>query len=519
MPTNYNGEFMPPRLSFPSSCSVEGETSRHNPMSCTANVLPPFGGRVLPGHYVVVVVEVEVNRGGTLGDELDVDEVALKIGPTPCSATPEGCGLDIAVKALEPLRSGLAVHSQPYNLFPVDFVTGGRDDGSGSAKEKFLCESGCTDLVVTVTDHKTHKRVEGATLDVSVAKIPSDTGTENLCETTPDGDDYGGCGTYLLGLKTDQDGQAHLRYWAPGEIRYESTKLSVTAKASCSGASCPGGQKSGATSVGLNVSPYLIYEHAGLLSDKVIEGLVEWRDGGNAFTKFLDTVTGGANAFKYAVQYMKAKEIATENLVKGLEGVDKVEPVLTAVEALNILIALGERQAMIAEFLYATDLNAAGLGDDPFEASADGAPSMAFSNKMVANYAVAAPFQVLSAGAWWDLAWLIKYDQTHAGFRAGGRQYTQADSHSGYGARLYVYEVSTCDPAKGACLPGYGNDPGSADVLRPGVTPALYFELWLTYRGSPEALVNYNGLMPYDALAWTESQWDLKGVVRDSKTG
>jgi len=66
MPTNYNGEFMPPRLSFPSSCAVEGETSRHNPMSCTAKVLPPFGGRVLPRHYVVVVVEVEVNRGGTL---------------------------------------------------------------------------------------------------------------------------------------------------------------------------------------------------------------------------------------------------------------------------------------------------------------------------------------------------------------------------------------------------------------------------------------------------------------------
>jgi hypothetical protein len=125
VPTGYNGEFTAPRISFQPSCSVEGERSRVNPMSCTATVLPPFGLRVLSGHYIVVVMEVQVNNDGPFG-ELDVDELALKIGPAPPCMGPLGAALEAAGRtgaALQPGGSPAPVAGVDLSVYEASYCS------------------------------------------------------------------------------------------------------------------------------------------------------------------------------------------------------------------------------------------------------------------------------------------------------------------------------------------------------------------------------------------------------------
>ena len=72
------------------------------------------------------------------------------------------CQLKLFATALESVRTGLALHRQPYapaSLYPVDFAVPG---AQGSR-----CESGCADLLVTVVDASTGKPVSGATVNAS----------------------------------------------------------------------------------------------------------------------------------------------------------------------------------------------------------------------------------------------------------------------------------------------------------------------------------------------------------------
>ena len=135
-------------------------------------------------------------------------------GRLNADVTPAGpsCPLDVLIKVLEPLRSGLAIHSLHYNEFPVDFV-------DSPAQGELRCESGCVDVVVTVNDHRTGKAVEGATVNASVTSMAHVAGEQYLCAATADGHSYGPCGNYLFGLKTDDKGHVYLRYWAPGWTR------------------------------------------------------------------------------------------------------------------------------------------------------------------------------------------------------------------------------------------------------------------------------------------------------------
>ena len=164
------------------------------------------------------------------------------------AAAGAGCPLKVFVKQLERLRSGLAVHSPHFSQYPVDFIA----PESGT----YQCQSGCSDLLVTVIDPQTHQPVPDATVTASVdALAPKSvpaypgapryltvptvaTGDQFLCETT-DGRDDRNCGTDLTGLTTDYVGQVHLRYYAPGVLGKVSTKLTVTAKETCSGGGAP----------------------------------------------------------------------------------------------------------------------------------------------------------------------------------------------------------------------------------------------------------------------------------------
>jgi hypothetical protein len=426
------------------------------------------------------------------------------------------CPLDVTVNALEPLRSGLAFHSQPYTQFPVDFIT--------ERNGRRVCESGCTDLVVTVTNPTNGKPVEGAFVSASIGPLHflssrsislTTVGSGDLCETDAHGLIDVGCGQYLLGnkidLETDAGGHVYLRYWAPGVNVPERTALSVLARLSCSASVCPSHERTGSKRVNLTVSPNLVYSHAAALSEEQVNELIAWANGGNFFSKFLKTTVTAVDSLKYAVKWLQAQELASERVVELLEKVEKVEPLLYVIDAVNVLSELGERQGMIAEFLFVNDLSAVGLGANPFEKSASSLPTFTFSKDLV-NLGVAAPFHVGVAGAWWDLATELK--ELQADPLPLLRRRGTLDM-AAFSVKLGVYEVSTCDPSKGACQPGYGVEPGTDLVLRAGIQPELYLKESLMYKGV--SYIYFDFTVPYDAIAWAESQPNLQGVVKGGR--
>ena len=126
-----------------------------------------------------------------------------------------GCPLDVQVTVLETLRSGLAVDDGFRKEGPVNFtIPSYSNAGSvytepGEAGQK--CESGCANVLVTVTDPLTSKAVVGAKVTATVDPIDvHHYGDEFLCAQSDEA--HVPCGTELSGLVTDQKGQIHLIY-------------------------------------------------------------------------------------------------------------------------------------------------------------------------------------------------------------------------------------------------------------------------------------------------------------------
>jgi hypothetical protein len=246
----------------------------------------------------------------------------------------------------------------------------------------------------------------------------------------------------------------------------------------------------------VNVQPYLIYEHAGPLSDEQVSDLIAWAGGTRLFTKFLKVSSNAPKVLLYSLKWVKAFVSASEHVVEALEAVEAVEPVGGAFEVLQSFTELWEREAMISMFLNATNLSALGIGEPPSESSVPKSASVSFSNKIV-NYGVAAPFNLGADGVWWNIAQSLAKSPTDL---------------AGYGLDLKVYEVSTCESGKD-CEPGYANNPGTDSVLRDGIDPELAFYVTLTYQGV--TVEHYDFKLPYDAIGWTETQPNLKGVIND----
>ncbi|HTW08289.1 MAG TPA: hypothetical protein VME46_12305 [Acidimicrobiales bacterium] len=429
--------------------------------------------------------------------------------PAPAPATTAGCPLEVTVRALEPLRAGLAVHASPWGQYPpVDFAAGG--DG------KNRCESGCVDLVVTVTNPRTQKPVEGALVSAHVSDlVPTREvmptaivkGDQYLCSTGSDGTKDVDCGTSVSNkyddyLHTNRLGQVFLRYWAPGVTEHVHTTLSIVARVECTSRSCPSHEMTGTTKTTLAVSPYLIYAHTSTLTSDQVAELEAWAGGGALFKRFLTGTSRAALAAKAVLKWLKAKELASATEVKALEAVEHAEPLVLVSDIANYLSDAGERFTMIAEFLYVTDLDGIGLGRAPFESSAPTSLALDFENKVV-NYGVALPFEAFAAGAWWDIAHEVAAaDDAHGGIFVGGHRVPKVDK-SDWGVKLDVYEVSNCDPSPHLCQPGY---------YASGMDPELYFFVVLTYNGEPYNFADFT--VPYDAVAWTETQWDLRGLIK-----
>ena len=165
------------------------------------------------------------------GKESILSRVQASNAAAHVASSPLKCPLKVFLKQLEPLRSGLAVHYLPYNLFPVDFVSG-RSEPAGNV---FRCQSGCADVEVTVLDPQTGLGVSGATVTATVGPVSvAYTGEQYLCTLDLTGVTTK-CGQSTSGL-TDSAGHLFLRYWAPGEVTSAHATLNVTASAqTCTG--------------------------------------------------------------------------------------------------------------------------------------------------------------------------------------------------------------------------------------------------------------------------------------------
>jgi hypothetical protein len=108
----------------------------------------------------------------------------------------------------------------------------------------------------------------------------------------------------------------------------------------------------------------------------------------------------------------------------------------------------------------------------------------------------------IGGGFWWDSALHIEADVNAYGLPA----------EKGWALETTVYEVSNCDIDSGACGAGYRNDVGFGSPIREGIEPQLVFELTLLNPG-PEVAQSFT--IGYDALAWTTTQPNLKGVMQD----
>jgi hypothetical protein len=444
---------------------------------------------------------------------------ARPVRAAPRSGVPASgatCPLDVTVTPLEPLpvRAGLALHSQPYapSQYPVDFVQG------KAGVER--CESGCVDLKVTVSNPLTQQPVKGATVNATISEVGTSvvSGKQSVCAVNELGTTNLACGLSIIGSssdwQTDGEGNVYLRYWAPGVVEPTSTLLKLVARTTCSKLACPTGQMVGPGQEKLSISPDLAYTHNGSLSKDQVEALGEWARGGNGFTKTLEKVTQTNTVLKLAIKVLEHNELLEEEVVKRLEVVEQAEPLALVIDVIDLLTALGERSAMVAEFFYATDLDAVGLGADPTERAAVSFPSLNFSRLLV-NFGVAAPFHFGVAGAWWDLAnTLRQIDQADHGPIFVDHHSIPHDrvDMSDWGLKLKVWEVSTCDPSAGYCTPGYSNDPGSSTVLRAGIKPVLCLDLVLTYNGY--YYTDFPFETSYDAIAWEQTQWNLQGLVR-----
>ncbi len=424
------------------------------------------------------------------------DQAAVAAGhQTAMAAAPRagGCPLTVKVTGSETLTSGLT-HRRYLNPNFARFF--GEDD---------KCQSGCTDLVVTVTDPSNDNKPvpEGTDVQASVQPIPGGIAPYPLFEpysvhrATP-GAGYlciggvvasaAGCGNGSLEVTThtDDKGQVKLRYWAPGVLQEEKVLLTVKAQLSCTGSSsCPLGEETGETSPDptLTIEPNVVIGTVqapadGQLTPQEEELLAEWTkfDLRKSAAKFL-TTHGAEAALKAALKKMFEAEA---------EG-----PVALAAFIAELSAASEEEQGFMALVLNAFNVRERGLGDTSTAIVSyhrePPTPARWFLLEFAADNG---PFGIDGGGLTWRYGKALELSKLP-------RELGDQIMH------LRVYEVSYCQQGLD-CGPGYqGLAPGHrAD----GIQPYLYFDFFAAKVAGYLPFAD-SFITPYNAEAWLFSQF------------
>ncbi len=440
-----------------------------NQGDCAISVTPPSGETATPPQRRVHVSPSHNIAG--------VDfQVGCNHGKAARAAAAGSTCLDVSVKEIGQSRSGLAI--QPHFA---------REDASRAfflTPFSRVCSSGCTNVLVTVTDPLTHQPVEGATVDASVNAVRGATGESFLCDQAGTRD----CGTHLLNSATDPAGQVHLLYWSPGLIADAGPHINVVAR---------DGTHEGQGELTFTTKPYLIYENAnGTLSRQETLELAYWSAGKSLvgkLGKLINGLSGLEKSLSFSLNVLIGAEVAAERAVQILEGVEAVTPIVGALELAHLGSELWERQGFIATFLDALDLNAIGIDDNPIERAVSAAPSAGFETQL-ANYGTAAPFHAGAGGLLWEYA-------KHLDFLF--------ENHDvAFGAQFLhvkIYEVSYCQLGE-ICGPGYRTWVGS------GIRPELYIEVSAGRNRRAQSFSPHAFTISYDPNAWAEAQHNLKGL-------
>jgi len=379
------------------------------------------------------------------------------------------CPLTVTAVPKEKSKSGLSREQSGDPAFISD----------AGASEK--CLSGCTDVLVTVTDPSKHnKPVDGASVSASVTPIfdanlqyPSGhPGGGYLCKAS----DPRSCGSgrLLTGLTTNKKGQVSLLYWAPGVLSKLGTTLTVKATKACSKSQCSSRQKSGETNPTITVSPNMIYQHSGTLSLEEAKDLAEWANSGG----FFHFARGEAieQVLEEAIKHLIEEEKLAERVGNGVTGLLKVA---------EFGHALWEQQGFEALLLSTLNLSATGLGCAPDNGTVTANPCADFDRAFAD--AGAPPLHLFANGLTWQLAQRLAFIEDHPG---AGPPLGAMEVH------LSVDEVSYCE--QGAeCGPGYHG--------RHGIHPFLHFFFTAGLSSTQTTFVK-SFVVQYNAHAWMNTQ-------------
>jgi len=408
--------------------------------------------------------------------------------PVPSLPPAGGCPLDVQVTVLENLRSGLAVDDGFRKEGPVNFTiptysrTGSVYSEPGEAGQK--CESGCANVLVTVTDPLTGKAVAGAKVTATVDPINvHHYGSEFICAQSDEAKVP--CGTEMSGLLTDQMGQVHLIYWAPGVVRQTSTVLRIAAQKACTADACPARLEVGQRNQTLQIKPYVIYEHTGELSKVEVEALVEMVRNPGLFSLTNELAKEGFKVpFEEALEWLVGEEEGAELAVESIPDIF-AEPLFGLFEATHVAFELHEQDELVAAFLQAVALPGIGLDDPPRESKAPAPPSGLFESEIL--HGIANPLHLAAGGVVYDDAEILSGQLKKLNDQLAARP---EEVH------MAVYEVSNCDQADPSCGPGY--------KYSDGIKPQLCFNFDGS-DGYPGAWADSFCINQYDAFAFAES--------------
>jgi hypothetical protein len=462
--------------------------------SSFANLInPPVAGNepTLGGHYSNVLGGLASISFAVCSENSSDSNVRAH---DTAHASPAACPLTVTVKAQNASRAGLAIDNDESKYGPVNFTsetTGGGLTEPASAGQK--CESGCTNLLVTVTDPKTKKPVTDASVEAKVALTTAPAhlfGDEFLCEqseaTVPK------CGTDLQDLSTDAKGQVHLIYWAPGFVPSGSVpnlvaSVDVTATESCSSSVCTAKERKGTGSTSLTVAPYKIYDSETQLSASFVDVLVDLATEKSLTINPADTLALHQMT-EPAIEYFEATEReAIANLVRLPAAYGEVA--IEFVEMGAAIAEYGEAAPLTGAFIKALDLSPIGINEPRFEKQASGAGVAAFWTEIGGGLGSFAPLSLKGVLAT-DGEELAKQSRSAPSVFATPPETVD----------LNVYDVTHCDMSNPNCGPGYS---GST-----GIQPELCF----TFEGTnhlPTPRLDWSDefcAKTYDPVAWVESQ-------------